>query len=85
MVQKQQQCTSSTGKQSHKNASRNSLIVRRNVAESSSLPAVMLPHPSLVTDFNLQVENPCVILTQAVSTNFLREAKDAGKRYEVMG
>ena len=37
----------------------------------------------LADHFNLQVENPCVILTQAVSTNFLREAKDAGKRYEV--
>ena len=28
--------------------------------------------------FNLQVAHPCVLLTQHVSTSFLREAKDAG-------
>ena len=31
--------------------------------------------------FNLQVENPCVILTQAVAAGFLRESKDSDKRY----
>ena len=33
--------------------------------------------------FNLQVENPCVILTQAVAANYLRNAKDKDKRYAV--
>ena len=28
-----------------------------------------------------EVENPCVINTQAVSASFLRDPKDAGKRY----
>lgn len=32
--------------------------------------------------FNLQVENPCAILTQAVHATFLRNAKDGRKRYD---
>lgn len=36
----------------------------------------------LAEHFNLQVENPCAILTQAVHATFLRDAKDAHKRYE---
>lgn len=31
--------------------------------------------------YNYEVENPCVINTQAVSASFLRDPKDAGKRY----
>ena len=31
--------------------------------------------------YSYEVENPCVINTQAVSASFLRDTKDAGKRY----
>ena len=31
--------------------------------------------------YNYEVENPCVINTQAVSASFLRDPKDGAKRY----
>jgi len=36
----------------------------------------------LAEHFNLQVENPCAILTQTVHATFLRNAKDGRKRYD---